>query len=258
MADLLATGAVKLPPIPASFGHGHDFPNGNKPGDWGMLGNGPDDNVSPGFQGCGDCVEAGTRHEIMALAKNSGHPIPPFSAANTVGSNYLPSLSYSWYSGYNPQTGTSDTGTDVQTYLAYRQSPGVPDDTGALHKIGGCIYLEPGNITHLWAGAYIFEVVCVGVQLQQAQMNQFDNNQTWDWVKGSPADGGHYVPVMGKNGLVTWGEQHGFTNAFYQHCNDESYCYLGADRYNAVTGETAEHFTAMDLEKWWSLIGKST
>src|SRR6202034_1732511 len=38
--------------------------------DWLMLGNGPDDSVAPGFQGCGDCVAvcyANTRRVITTV-----------------------------------------------------------------------------------------------------------------------------------------------------------------------------------------------
>ena len=66
-----------LPPTPAMFGHGHDFP----PGAWRMLGNGPDDTVAPGFGGCGDCAWADPAHDEMEAGKDAGRSVPPVSSA---------------------------------------------------------------------------------------------------------------------------------------------------------------------------------
>lgn len=247
MRDLLAaipSGA--LPPIPAHFGHGYDFGADG----WLMLGNGPDPTVSQGFQGCGDCAWAGPAHEEMEAARNAGRPVPPFNGKTVV-------AQYSAYSGYDPKTGAKDNGSDPQQVLAWRQTKGLYDDNGTVYKIGQTVTLDPGDLEQLWAATYLFECTGIGVQLQDAQMTQFDKGEPWDYVAGSKVDGGHYIPVMGSAGLVSWGERVGFTHSFYEHCCDEAYAYVDPERYRQATGETAEGYTNQDLEKYISLVAKA-
>lgn len=237
-----------LPTPPQMFGHGHSFAQGA----WRMLGNGPDDTVYPGFGGCGDCAWAGPAHEEMESAADAGRPIPKFSGASIV-------KQYSEYSGYDPQTGANDNGSDVQEVLAWRQSKGLYDDVGHHYKIGKTVAIEPGNLQHLWECAWLFECVGIGITVTAAQMEQFDASAqpTWDYVPGSPVEGGHYVPVVGKLGLISWAEDVYYTPRFIEHQNDESYTYIDPERYNAITGEDYEHFKDADLEKYLVLAAKA-
>jgi len=244
-SEVLKDAAVTLPSIPKNFGHGYAFGAGG----WRMLGNGPDDTVFPGFMGCGDCEWAGPAHEIMELAKITGRPIPKFSGKTVVDQ-------YSAYSGYDPHTGNNDNGSYTQEVIKWRQDKGIYDDSGTVHKIGQASYLEPGNLDQLWAGAYLFDCVGVGVQFQQAQMDQFDSQKPWDYVAGSPVEGGHYIVVPGNNGLISWGARIGWNPGWYQHLNDESYIYLSVERYNQVTGLSAEHYKDIDLSKFINLVAK--
>lgn len=244
---LLKAANVTLPPIPTHFGHGLAFGYDG----WRMLGNGPDNTVSPGFGGCGDCAWAGPAHEEMEAARTAGRPIPQFSGKTVV-------AQYSAYSGYDPQTGANDNGSNVQDVLAWRQDKGLYDDHGNVYKIGQHVALTPGDMHELWAATYLFECVGIGVQMTSAQMGQFDASPhpVWDYVKGSPTDGGHYVPVMGDNGLISWGQRVGFTQAFYENQCDEAFTYLDAERYRAVTGKTAEGLTEEDLVSYISLVAQ--
>ena len=252
MSDLLAAiPAGTLPPIPEHFGHGYDF-TGNDGADqvagaWNMLANGPDNSVFDGFQGCGCCAWAGPAHEEMEAAKNAGRPVPQFSGATIV-------KQYSEYSGYDPKTGANDNGSDVQDVLKWRQTKGLLDNAGTAYKIGQTVSLTPGDMTELWAAAYLFETVGIGVNLQAAQMTQFDSGQPWDYVHGSPVQGGHYIPVVGKTGLVSWGMRVAFTPAFIEHQCDEAFCYVDGLRYSALTDETAEGLTASELAEYAALI----
>jgi hypothetical protein len=240
MSDLMgAIPAGALPPIPQHFGHGYDFGRDG----WLMLGNGPDPSVAPNFQGCGDCAWAGPAHETMEAARNARRPVPAFSGKTIVSQ-------YSAYSGYDPTTGANDNGSDVQAVLAWRQSKGLLDDAGNAYRIGKTVTLTPGDMAQLWAATYLFECVGIGVQLQAAQMDQFDAGQPWDYVAGSAVDGGHYIPVMGDNGLISWGERVGFTPAFIAHCCDEAYAYVDPERYSTVTGRTAEGIADIDIERY--------
>lgn len=230
-----------LPTPPQMWGHGHDFPQGA----WDMLGNGPDDSVFPGFGGCGDCAWADPAHDEMEAAKNAGRPVPAFSGATVV-------KQYSEYSGYDPQTGENDTGSNMQDVIAWRQSKGLYDDHGTHYKIGKAVSIQPGNLQHLWEAAWLFENVNIGIEVTEAQQTQFNERAqpTWDYVAGSPVVGGHAVPVMGKLGLISWGEDVYYTAAFIAHQMDEGYAYIDPLRYNLVTGEDYEHFKDADLEKF--------
>jgi hypothetical protein len=244
MSELM--GAITgLPPIPPNFGHGYDFGRAN----WRMLGNGPDDTVFPGFQGCGDCEVAGSGHETMEAARNAGRPIPQFSGKTIV-------AQYSTLSGYNVRTGANDSGLNTQDVLAWRQLTGIHDDASHVYKIGKTVALTPGDLHQLWAAAYLFECVGIGFTFQSAQMDQFNAGVAWDYVPGSAIEGGHYVPVMGNNGLVSWGERVGFTQAFYTHLCDEAYCHIDPERYSLVTGQTLEHYTDADLERYIVLVAQ--
>lgn len=240
-----------LPKVPAIFGHGNDFAGGR----WLMLGNGPDDTVYPGFQGCGDCAWAGPAHAEMEAARNAGRPIPSFSGKTVVNQ-------YSAYSGYDPQTGENDSGSDPQRVLQWRQEKGLLDDGGVAYKIGQYVALQPGNLAELWEAAYLFENCGIGVVVTEAQVQQFDAQQPWDYVPGSPEEGGHWVEVMGRpdahhGALITWAERIRFSLAFYEQQNDEAFAYIDPERYNRVTGETAEHWTDQDLEKFVVLVARA-
>lgn len=242
---LVKAGALPTPP--QMWGHGHDFPQGA----WKMLGNGPDDSVFPGFGGCGDCAWADPAHDEMEAAKNAGRPVPAFSGATVV-------KQYGEYSGYDPQTGANDNGSNMQDVIAWRQSKGLYDDHGNTYKIGRAVAVEPGNLQHLWEVTWLFENVNIGIEVTEAQEAQFNERAqpTWDWVPGSPAVGGHAVPVMGKLGLISWAADVYYTAAFIAHQMDEGYAYIDSLRYNAVTGQDYEHFKDADLEKYILLVAQ--
>jgi hypothetical protein len=244
----IAKAGISLPPVPMTFGHGGDFR------DWRMLGNGPDDTVFPGFQGCGDCAWAGPAHEEMEAAHNCGRPPISFSGKTVVSQ-------YSAYSGYDPTTGQNDTGSNVQDVITHRQTHGLLDDRGHAYKIGQAVWLNAGDLAQLWEAAYLFECVGIGVVITTANMDQFDAGQPWDYAPGSPEEGGHYIPVIGRasadnGGLITWAERHGFTRKFYESQCDEAVAYIDNERYSTVTGKTAEHYTDQDLELYLSAVGK--
>lgn len=243
---LVKDSAVSLPTFPRNFGHANAFAGDN----WLMMGNGPDDSVFPGFQGCGDCAWAGPAHEIMESAKTSGKPAVKISGKTVV-------EQYSEYSGYDPETGANDNGSNLQDVLAWRQEKGFRDDSGTFHKIGQVVSVTPGNLQELWECAYLFERVGLGVLVQEAQQQQFAFGEKWDYVKGSPVVGGHYIPEMGRWAIISWAQRVEVTGSYLINLNDEAYSYIDPDLYNKVTGETAEHFTDQDLEKYILLAGRA-
>jgi hypothetical protein len=248
---LVSAGA--LPTVPQSFGHGHDLPQGK----WKMLGNGPlepDEGTLPAgwtTEGCGNCTIAGPAHEIMEAAINMHRPVPAISAETCI-EHYVALTQEANGTAYNPETGAGDTGLEIQSVNEWRKDMGFADDTGALHKILDPISVEPGNVQELWEAAWLFEKVGIGLVLTEAQMQQFDASPqpTWDYVKGSPEIGGHYVPVVGKVGLLSWAEDCYYTAAFIENQCDEAWVTIEPEEFSAVTGQTLEHYSQADLEKY--------
>lgn len=257
-AALKAAGV--LPKVPAIFGHGNTYT------DWKMLGNGPDP-TAPGraAEGAGDCVWASADHETMVALTNAGQS-PTTVAALFDGSTAI--ADYAAATGYNPTTGEGDDGTEIRAALTYRQKTGIVDKTGARHKIGPYVSIEPGNIQHLLEALYFFEGLPIGVELQEAQMDQFNAAEqrgvtpVWSYVRNSPVIGGHCVPEVGHPEAVelaglSWAKKVILTEGFLTHQCDEVWAYLTPERISRVTGKSYEGATEAQLEEALHSIGKS-
>jgi hypothetical protein len=241
---------LTLPNLPATWGHGMDFGASG----WLMLGNGPDDTVSPGFQGCGDCVFAGAAHETMQAAHEAKRSIPHFSGATVV-------QQYSAYSGYDPVSGNNDNGSIVRDVLLSRQQTGFLDDAGTAYKIGAFVTLELGNWRTLREACFLFESVGMGFQFPDSGFNQLNNGQDWSVVPGAQIVGGHYVPIVGHPWAgywtcVTWGQRQVATWQFISTYADELWAFIDMERYNKVTGQTAEGWKDVDLEQYLVAVTK--
>jgi hypothetical protein len=221
---------------------------------WLMLGNGPDNTVFEGFQGCGDCAWAGPAHETMESCKNAGRPVPSFSGKTVVDQ-------YGQYAGYNPQTGANDTGSNVRDVLNWRQNKGLLDDAGVAHKIGPYMALEPGNLDQLWEALWLFEAVGIGINFPTSAMDQFNAGQVWSVVAGAQNEGGHYVPVVGHPTsdiwtCVTWGKRQTMTSQFLTTYCDEAWAWIDPDRYSQTTGDTQQGFSDADLQEYLTLVAQ--
>jgi hypothetical protein len=224
-----------LPTPPADFGH-EDLVT-----DWGMLGNGPDDSVEPGFGGAGDCVFAGGDHETLMLGAEGSHH-PTFTGAQAI-------ADYSAVTGYVLGDESTDRGTDVREALKYRKATGLVDAGGHRHRIGAFLQLDK-DLDQIFQAAYVFGCVGIGIEFPESAMQQFDDGEAWDVVKGSPIDGGHYIPVVGRNGgnivVVTWGKTQEMTPAFFAKYCDEAWVYVSASALDA-DGKTPEGFDKAQL-----------
>lgn len=195
---------VALPTPPVRFGHGTLFSN------WGMLGN----------DQYGDCVFAGGAHEVMLTNKLAGRVVL-FDDKHVL-------ADYGAVTGFTPDNPDSDQGTDVRVALGYRRRTGLADSKGARHKIGAYVSIQPRNWDELMQAVYVFSAVGIGFEFPASAMTQFNRGLPWDVVPGSPIEGGHYVPVVGRSsrstaGVVTWGRRQGMTRAFYETYNDEAW-----------------------------------
>lgn len=256
-ADVKTSAGIPTPVYKSPFGYGDDFRNGAPKG-WKMLGNGPSDDGSipasdtAALQGAGDCAWAGPAHETMLIDKNAGRPVPLFTGLNVL-------EQYSEYCGYNLVTGANDQGSDVVEVLRWRQTRGLLDASGNVHKIGAFVALEVGNLTELWEALYYFDCVGLGINFPGTAMTQFDNGQMWSVVPGAQIDGGHYIPLVGRPGenvwtCVTWGQRQTMTSQFVSTYMDEAYAYITPERYNAVTGKTPQGVDDYDLEMYLKML----
>lgn len=239
-----------LPKLPKVFGHGNDFLGEG----WLMLGNGPDDTVYKGFEGCGDCAWADPAHATMAFAKNSGHPVPRFTGKVIVDQ-------YSEYCGYNPKTGAKDEGSDLREVLAWRQKKGLRDADGKVHKIGHYMAISPKSIEDLMYAVYLLEGTTIGIEFPESADQQFAEGKPWDVVKGAEIVGGHDIYPAGRPNeesfaAITWAKRQPVTNRFYAKYNDESFGYVSAESLSSVTGKTYEGQSAEQLEQYLTQIAK--
>ena len=200
---------IQLPTVPSRFGHGGAYP------DWQMLGN----------DQYGDCVWAGAAHEHMLINKVVHGVDVPFDDDAVLGD-------YSAATGFDRNDPSTDNGTDVHKALDYRRKTGIADSTGARHKIGAYVSLDPKSWEHLEQAAFIFGAVGIGFEFPGSAMDQFNAHEPWDYVPGSKIEGGHYVPTVGsvdakdQATALTWGKRQVFTPAFYEQYNDESWVYI--------------------------------
>ncbi|MGD0152272.1 MAG: hypothetical protein ABSC17_00710 [Thermacetogeniaceae bacterium] len=233
-----------LPPHPKQFGHERLIPAKG----WEVLGNGPDDTVSPGFQGAGDCVFAGGDHETMLWTSESGNPAK-FTGANAISD-------YSAVTGYKPSNPNSDNGTVTQNALTYRWKTGLIDAVGNRHKIGAFLALEPGNTDQLYEALYLFGVVGIGIQFPNSAMDQFNAGRTWSVVHGAQIAGGHYVPLVAKRTYlecVTWGRTQMMTLQFFKKYCDEAWAILSPEMLK--DGKSLEGFDLDQLSNDLKALG---
>jgi len=175
---------------------------------WQMLGN----------DRYGDCVAvtwANMRRLVTATLANETYPTMDQVIA--------------LYKTQNPNFPTQDDGMDIQTCLEYLHSNGGPDGT----KVVAFARVDYSNLEEVRAALAIFGCLWLGINVQQANMTQFSHGQPWDYVSGSPNDGGHSIIGGGYTGLaandvrfVTWGQETGFTDNFWNRQVEEAWAVI--------------------------------
>lgn len=224
--------AASLPTPPLVFGKPELVTS------WGLLANDVDS----------DCVQAGAAHETMLWRVSAGGSAPKFADADVL-ADYL---------AVNPGDTSYQGGTDVEQFAAYRKNTGIVDATGERHTIDSYVSLKPGDLDQLAAAAYLFGAVGLGVQLPTSAGDQFDQAVPWSVVAGSPIDGGHYVPVVGRNSagnflVVSWGRLTAVTPAFISQFMDEGVAYLSRD-YLTNAGNSPRGYTDATLEGYEAVL----
>jgi hypothetical protein len=190
--------------------------------DWGMLGNGPDDSVEPGFGGAGDCVLAGGDHETMLVNKIRHGVDVRFTGRNAIDD-------YSAVTGYVLGRDSTDQGTNVQDALGYRRNTGLVDADGRRHKILAYVSIDPSDFGLMIRCAATFGFVGIGFEVPESIWAEFDAGRPWTVHSGSPIEGGHYIPIVGsmdpatRATAITWGRRQELTKEFYEKYNDEAW-----------------------------------
>jgi hypothetical protein len=195
------TGAV--PSVPAS----EDYLAALR-GGWQMLGN----------DQYGDCVAVTWANVRRLVTTTLGVPnYPTMAEVVTV------------YKTQNPGFPSQDDGMDIQTLLEYLVSHGGPDGVKAL----GFASVDASNAAEVKAAIAIFGSVWTGLNVLDANMDEFNAGQPWDY-SNSPLDGGHSVvtggygpPGSGALGgderFITWAEETSFTDAFWRNEVEEAW-----------------------------------
>jgi hypothetical protein len=210
---------------------------------WGMLGNGPDPTVSPGFEGAGDCVWAGSDHETMLWNLEAGQTVT-FTADNAL-------ADYSAVTGYVIGDESTDQGTDVRTALLYRQKTGLIDAAGARHTVAAFVSIAAGSVAQIQQAIWLFSAVSIGIQVPSTAMDQFNAGQPWSVVAGASIEGGHYVPgvrwdpALGMFKIVTWGQEQLVTPGFLATYCDEAFAVLSDEMLSG--GKTLNGFDVATL-----------
>jgi hypothetical protein len=224
----LLTGVV--PAHPSSVDYGQAFTG------WQMLGN----------DRYGVCVAVTWANERALVSTVLG------------GKTKYPTLDQviTFYKTQNPGFPSQDDGMDIQTALEYLVSHGGPDGVKAV----AFAKVNYTNLAELQAAHAIFGQVWYGVNVLNANMDEFNAGQPWDYVAGSPLDGGHSITGVGYDPthtrFVTWAQETEWTEAFRTHQVEEAWVviwpeHLGtaafeqgvngqalADDFHALTGGT--------------------
>lgn len=191
-------------------------------GGWQLLGN----------QEAGDCV-AVTWANIRRLVTRT-----------LTGKESYPSQDQVWelYRTQNPgfdPAGTADTdgpgssadgGMVVQTVLEHLVKTGGPDGVRAVAFAA----VDHRNPDEVKAALAIFGYLWTGLNVQQANLAQFDAGQPWDWDPASQVAGGHSVisggygppgpgALGGDERFITWAQETSFTDAFWADAVEECY-----------------------------------
>ena len=142
---------------------------------------------------------------------------------------YYPTQDQVWqfYQTQNPQFDPSgsaqtdgpgssaDQGMDIQTGLEYLHATGGPDGAKAV----AFAKVDQHDMAQVEAAIAIFGSLWLGVMVQAANQQEFEEHRTWTDVRDSPIEGGHailgggYTPDVT---FITWGQETKFGPSFWK------------------------------------------
>ena len=195
----------------------------------------------------GNCGEAGAMHQLQIWTSAAGDPIEPDLECTLD--------LYSKVTGFNPVTGANDNGTVLADLLKYWMDTGIPVATnGALHKLGGIVAIQPGNIEELEIAIHYFGGAYVGADMPDSAELATQAGQPWSDLTGQPT-GGHCFNLGKGNrssrmfGGITWGLRQPITYDWWLHYGEEAYALVSFDWLNKLkqtpAGMTMEQLDAL-------------
>lgn len=229
LSSFLKDAGTPLPPHPLAT----DYLSAIR--DWQMLGN----------DYFGDCVAvtaANERHVVNKVlsGKDTYSTVDQvFAFYRTQNPNFQP----------NPNDPVEDNGMVIQTALETLIANGDRYFDGV--KPLAFAKVDHTNLEEVKSALAIFGMLWVGINVQRANMYQFNDNEPWDYVSGSPDDGGHSVVAGGYLSqptndvrFITWGEETGFTDNFWNHQVEEAWVviwpeHLGTTQFEAGVDQAA-------------------
>ena len=232
---------ANLPVVPKVFGHvGRAQPPVT--GGFGDIGN----------RTAGNCPIAGGCHETQVLFWATGRPIPLFTDATGL-ADYSRALVAQGGPPYDPNNPATDTGLDPVALASWRQTVGLTDANGVVHKIGS--FASINDPDELDLACYLFGVAAICWVLPNSAEDQFSQGEVWNDLSGVPA-GGHYTAYVGRNSagnrqVVTWGALQGTTDAYlakYQFPQMRGLAYLSRE-YLLASGNSPEAINFAQLDE---------
>lgn len=190
--------------------------------DWGMLGN----------DLFGDCYWASAAHELMAQRNDVAGKAPVFSTESVLST-------YCKYLGIQRDqlNAKTDQGTDPRKGAKIRTQFGIADDAewenhyeepgAGGHRIGAYAFIQEASYTKLLQAVEAFEAITLCIDCPQSAQ---ENTKVWDYVPGSPIDGGHAIAGVairdGSLVVISWGFEIEVTPAFIAHYFQTAMVYL--------------------------------
>src|ERR1041385_2205488 len=152
------------------------------------------------------------------------------------------------YKTQNPQFPNDDNGMDIQTCLEYLVSKGGPDGVKAI-AFAKVDYTNPQEAA---AAMAIFGHIWVGINVQNANMDDFDAGRPWDYHPNAGIEGGHSVETGGYNPstpgsdekFITWAKETSFTDGFWSHLVEEAWVVVWPENLG-----TTQFLTGIDSTK---------
>jgi hypothetical protein len=194
----------------------------------------------------GDCVVAGSMHEIMVWTRASHGKQASFTEQGALGL-------YSQVTGWDgtPDDAT-DTGLDMEYFAHYRRLQGIVDAAGVNHKVLG--YAEIKGIENLIKATWVFGAVGVGINFPSSAEEQFSEGRPWSPVAGATNQGGHYIPIVGMNshGLlvcITWGRLQAISLEFLERYMEQAVAYISPDYLDPAKNLTPELLDLATLQR---------
>jgi hypothetical protein len=133
------------------------------------------------------------------------------------------------YKTQNPNFPTDDNGMDIQTLLGYLIKNGGPDGVKPIAFAS----VDYTNLEEVKAALAIFGGIWLGVNVQNSNMDDFNNGKPWDYHDGDSIEGGHSILAGGYLGkssddvrFITWAEETGFTDNFWKHLAEECWAVI--------------------------------